>query len=87
MKYSLIIFLSGLLITGHGQNPVYPLPSAKQLAWQDAPFYLFMHFGPNTFTDLEWGKGSEKKNCLTRRRWTAVNGAGLQKKQEPAALL
>ncbi len=41
-----------------------PLPSASQLAWQKMDFYLFVHFGPNTFTDLEWGKGTEQEDIF-----------------------
>src|ERR1700750_1774974 len=41
-----------------------PKPTPQQLAWHDMEFYLFMHFGPNTFTDLEWGKGNEKEEIF-----------------------
>jgi alpha-L-fucosidase len=66
-----------LCIAGSSQAYILPLPDHKQLAWQNKPFYLFMHFGPNTFTDLEWGKGSEREEVfnpveLDCRQWCRI---------------
>ncbi|MDX1913560.1 MAG: alpha-L-fucosidase [Saprospiraceae bacterium] len=41
-----------------------PRPTPAQLAWHDTEFYLFFHFGPNTFTDLEWGHGNETEELF-----------------------
>jgi alpha-L-fucosidase len=40
-------------------------------------FYLFMHFGPNTFTDKEWGEGTEPEDIfnptnLDCRQWCRI---------------
>lgn len=45
-------------------KPLKPLPTKQQLQWQQMDFYLFIHFGPNTFTDLEWGKGTEQEEVF-----------------------
>ncbi len=34
-------------------------PSPRQLRWQEVDLSAFVHFGMNTFTDREWGEGTE----------------------------
>jgi alpha-L-fucosidase len=58
-------------------SPLAPIPSARQLAWEDLEFYGFLHFGMNTFTDTEWGDGSEDERtfnptALDTRQWARV---------------
>jgi alpha-L-fucosidase len=59
-----------------------PRPSAAQLAWQRDELALFFHFGVNTFTDREWGDGTENPVIFSparfdARQWArAARGAG-----------
>ncbi|MFF0339663.1 alpha-L-fucosidase [Kribbella sp. NPDC004875] len=38
-------------------DPSEVRPAPRQVAWQRQELTAFVHFGPNTFTDLEWGTG------------------------------
>lgn len=40
------------------------VPSKRQLMWFDMGFYAFIHFGVNTFTDREWGDGTEPEGIF-----------------------
>src|SRR5688500_20197236 len=70
----LVVFL----ISSHAQqNTGTPKPTKQQLAWHEMEFYFFIHFGPNTFTDKEWGHGDEPEDIfnptqLDCRQWARI---------------
>ncbi len=59
------------------------VPSERQLRHQKMEFYAFVHFTVNTFTDREWGDGTESPEIfhparLDADQWVrAVKGAGM----------
>ena len=55
----LLSVLSCLTLAAFSQTPPNPYlktPSQRQLAWHQLEYYIFVHFGPNTFTNEEWGR-------------------------------
>lgn len=52
-----ILFLLSACQTTPPPAPVFPLPTSNQIEWQKLETYAFIHFGLNTFNDLEWGYG------------------------------
>ena len=61
-----------------------PRPTRAQLQWQRDECAMFIHFGINTFTDREWGDGSESPSlfnpsALDARQWArSAKAAGFR---------
>lgn len=51
--------------------PILPLPTSRQLSWQLGNMAMFLHFGPNTFTDSEWGSGHAHPSVFFPTRFNA----------------
>ncbi len=71
------LLLFTFIVSAQLLKPYGPLPSSQQSDWHDMEFYLFVHFGPNTFSDLEWGHGTEDPNSfnpteLDCRQWARI---------------
>ncbi len=64
-----------LAAPGSDDSPSRPVPSASQLLWQRDEFALFLHFGVNTFSDREWGDGSEDPASFAPTRLDATQWA------------
>ena len=80
---SLLAIVLALLL-GCKPQPYGPVPSEAQLRWQEMEYNMFVHFGPNTFTGLEWGQGNEAEDifhptALDCRQWAATaKAAGMK---------
>lgn len=65
-------------------RPYGALPSKAQVSWNDMEYYMFIHFGPNTFTNKEWGHGDEDPKVfnpthLDARQWArTAKAAGMK---------
>ncbi len=56
---------------------VLPIPSEEQINWQKLETYAFIHFGLNTYNDLEWGYGNTPSSTfnpteLDCEQWAAT---------------
>ncbi|HEX2607339.1 MAG TPA: alpha-L-fucosidase [Flavisolibacter sp.] len=66
------------------RKAVHVVPSLRQLQWQELELTGFLHFGINTFTNREWGDGTEDPKLfnpsqLDARQWVrACKLAGIR---------
>ena len=77
MHLLLAVVCATCIANAQTAKPYGPTPSVRQLKWSEMEYYFFVHFGPNTFTDLEWGKGTEHEEvfnptALDCRQWCRV---------------
>lgn len=79
-KFLLFLVLPFLSISCSQVAPpevVGPVPSKRQLAWQELGYYAFIHYNMNTFTNMEWGTGGERPaqfdpSEMDVRQWAKV---------------
>ena len=62
-------------------KPHGPLPSQAQLAYLEDELAAFIHFGPNTFYDQEWGTGQEDPGRFNPTRLMRVSGFACSRKR------
>ena len=61
-----------------------PVPTPAQLQWHRDELAMFLHFGVNTFTNREWGDGTESPSifnpaALDARQWArTANASGFR---------
>ena len=81
MKQLLTFLLAVICMPSFGQqvSAFGPLPAAPQLAWHETEYYWFVHFGPNTFTDKEWGIGDEREDIFNPTQLDCRQWAGTAK--------
>jgi alpha-L-fucosidase len=83
-RFTLLLALLSTSLFAQKISPVYPIPSAKQLAWSELEYYGFIHFNMNTFTNVEWGEGKENPSsfnpsALDCNQWARIaKKAGMQ---------
>ena len=87
MKVSFVLLIALSILNCASKDAPQPygaIPSERQMIWHDMKYHAFIHFGPNTFTDIEWGNGDESPDVfnpmeLDCRQWAKViKDAGME---------
>lgn len=51
-------------VNGQAPTPYGPVPNSRQIEWYHRERQIFLHFGMNTFTNVEWGTGNESPSLF-----------------------
>jgi alpha-L-fucosidase len=81
-KIMITVLASMMLTAAFGQSapkPYGPLPTKGQLQWQETEMYCIIHFGPDTYTDKEWGFGDEDPKIVNPTEFNANQIVGAAK--------
>ncbi|KAA8475418.1 alpha-L-fucosidase [Arcticibacter tournemirensis] len=60
-------------------KPWGPVPSPAQLQWHETGMYCLIHFGPDTYTDKEWGYGDDDPAIFNPQSFDALQIVGAAK--------
>jgi alpha-L-fucosidase len=60
----IVLLVAALAHAAEPPAPYGPVPSPRQLRWQQLEVTAFLHFTVNTFTDKEWGDGDESEKIF-----------------------
>jgi alpha-L-fucosidase len=80
------LLLFAFLLTGSfvafaqpAPKPYGPVPTKAQLNWHETEMYCLIHFGPDTYTDKEWGYGDEDPQIFNPTQFSAMQIVGAAK--------
>jgi alpha-L-fucosidase len=80
LGFSVLLLICALhAICQPAPKPYGPLPTARQLKWQETEMYCIIHFGPDTYTDKEWGYGDEAPKIVNPTQFSAMQIVGAAK--------
>ncbi|MEO7121344.1 MAG: alpha-L-fucosidase, partial [Ginsengibacter sp.] len=71
MKKNLAVILILLFLNTTTFSQTLPVPAKRQLQWQPMETNAFLHFTVNTFTDKEWGDGTENESVFNPTKFDA----------------
>lgn len=78
IKYFALLLI-GLAACAKPPEPYGPVPTPSQLQWQKMEMNMFIHFGPNTFSSVEWGTGTESEDLFNPTDLDCGQWAGVAK--------
>jgi alpha-L-fucosidase len=71
MKKTFLFLFASFFLLQQATAQSLPVPSPRQLRWQQMETNAFLHFTVNTFTDKEWGEGTESPQVFNPTNFNA----------------